>query len=165
MELIIIIAIIAIIVVEFMMRCNIKELEKIATNEELNKIAEKYPDNKTICKEILKKLNNENTQIEEDEKSNATLYLAMPNKISIGNTRGSYTRIQTMAHECLHSIQDKKMLIFNFIYSNIYLYAASFSSGRMPPSPLHIAVPTAALPFAIAIFVSLESAPNDICEM
>lgn len=121
MELIIIIAIIAIIVVEFMMRCNIKELEKIATNEELNKIAEKYPDNKTICKEILKKLNNENTQIEEDEKSNATLYLAMSNKISIGNTRGSYTRIQTMAHECLHSIQDKKMLIFNFIYSNIYL--------------------------------------------
>ena len=26
-----------------------------------------------------------------------------------------------MAHECLHSIQDRKMLIFNFIYSNIYI--------------------------------------------
>ena len=25
-----------------------------------------------------------------------------------------------MAHECLHSIQDKKMLLFNFVYSNIY---------------------------------------------
>ena len=42
-------------------------------------------------------------------------------KISIGNTHKSFTRIQTMAHECLHSIQDRKMLIFNFIYSNIYL--------------------------------------------
>ena len=26
-----------------------------------------------------------------------------------------------MAHECLHSIQDRKMLIFNFVYSNIYI--------------------------------------------
>ena len=50
-------------------------------------------------------------------------------------------------------------------YSKIYLYAASFSSGKMPPSPLHIAVPAAALPFASAIFTSLESAPNDICEI
>ena len=50
-------------------------------------------------------------------------------------------------------------------YSKIYLCAASFSSGRMPPSPLHMAVPAAALPLASAIFVSLESAPKDICEM
>ena len=26
-----------------------------------------------------------------------------------------------MAHECLHSIQNKRMLIFNFVFSNIYL--------------------------------------------
>ena len=45
----------------------------------------------------------------------------MQDKVSIGNTHESFTRIQTMAHECLHSIQDRKMLIFNFIYSNIYL--------------------------------------------
>ena len=31
----------------------------------------------------------------------------------------------------------------------------------MPPSPLHIAVPAIALPFAIAILVSLERAPNE----
>ena len=31
---------------------------------------------------------------------------------------------------------------------------AAFSSGRIPPSPLHIAVPASALPFARAIFVS-----------
>lgn len=122
MELIIIIiAIISIIIVGYLMKYNTKELEKIATNEKLNKIAEKYPNNTEICKTILQKLKNESVKIEEDLNSNSTLYIAIQNKISIGNTHGSYTRIQTMAHECLHSVQDKKMLIFNFIYSNIYL--------------------------------------------
>ncbi len=122
MELIIIIiAIIAIIIILFMMKTNVKELEQIALDKELNTISEKFPDNTEICKSILKKLGNETTQIEEDKKSEATLYIAIQDKISIGNTHKSFTRIQTIAHECLHSIQDRKMLIFNFIYSNIYL--------------------------------------------
>ena len=122
MELIIIIvAIIAIITIFFMMKTNVKELEKIALDKELNSIAEKFPDNTQICKSILKKLENETTKIEENKKSEATLYIAIQDKISIGNTHKSFTRIQTIAHECLHSIQDRKMLIFNFIYSNIYL--------------------------------------------
>lgn len=122
MELIIIIvAIIAIITIFFMMKTNVKELEKIALNKELNSIAEKFTDNTEICKSILKNLENETTKIEENKKSEATLYIAIQDKISIGNTHKSFTRIQTMAHECLHSIQDRKMLIFNFIYSNIYL--------------------------------------------
>ena len=122
MELIIIIvAIIAIIVVATMMNMNVKKLEKIALNPELNEIANKYPNNKDICKSILEKLGNKTTKIEEDEKSESTLYIAIQDKISIGNTHESFTRIQTMAHECLHSVQDRRMLIFNFIYSNIYL--------------------------------------------
>ena len=122
MELIIIIvAILAIIIVRAMMKINVKELEKIALNSELNEITKKYPKNTEICKSILKKLGNENTRIEEDTGSEATLYIAIQDKISIGNTHDSFTRIQTMAHECLHSVQDKKMLIFNFVYSNIYI--------------------------------------------
>ncbi len=125
---IIVIATLAIITIKYLMKYNVKKLEKIAMDEELNKIAEKYPNNKEICKKILKKLGNEKVKIEEDEKSEATLYIAIQDKISIGNTHKSYTRIQTMAHECLHSIQDRKMLIFNFIYSNIYfLYFATIS--------------------------------------
>ncbi len=121
MELIIIIiAIIAIILIYSMMKMNIKELEKIALNPELNEIAKKYPNNTEICKSILKKLDNKTTKIEEDKKSESILYIAVQDKISIGNTHESFTRIQTMAHECLHSIQDRKMLIFNFVYSNIY---------------------------------------------
>lgn len=120
MEWIIIISIITILIIYSMMKANIKDLEKIALNEELNKIAKKYPENIQICKDILKKLGNENVKTEEDKNSESTLYIAIQNKISIGNTHDSFTRIQTMAHECLHSIQDRKMLIFNFIYSNIY---------------------------------------------
>ena len=122
MELIIIIvAIIAIIVVAIMMNMNVKELEKIALNSELNEIARKYPENIEICRALLEKLGNKTTKIEENENSESTLYIAIQDKISIGNTHESFTRIQTIAHECLHSMQDKKMLIFNFIYSNIYL--------------------------------------------
>lgn len=121
MEWIIIISIIAILIIYSMMKTNVKNLEKIALNEELNKIAKKYPDNMQICQDILKKLGNENVKIEEDKNSDTTLYIAIQNKISIGNTHDSFTRIQTMAHECLHSVQDSKMLKFNFIYSNIYI--------------------------------------------
>lgn len=122
MELIIIIvAMVAIIIVSAMMKMNVKELEKIALNPELNEITKKYPKNVEICKTILKKLENKTTKIEEDTNSDATLYIAIQDKISIGNTHDSFTRIQTMAHECLHSIQDRKMLIFNFAYSNFYI--------------------------------------------
>ena len=121
MELIIIIiAIIAILIIYSMMKMNIKEMKKIALEPELNKIAQKYPKNVEVAKSILEMLENKTTKIEENENSEATLYVAIQDKILIGNTHDSYTRIQTIAHECLHSIQDRKTLIFNFIYSNIY---------------------------------------------
>lgn len=100
---------------------NLKKLKQLAENKELNEIVEKYPENSDICKEYLKKLKNESVKIEEDKNSNSTLYLVMSNKIFIANLKNNYTRIQTIAHECLHSIQSKKMLWFNFIFSNIYL--------------------------------------------
>ena len=121
MELIIITAIIAIIIMIILMPINIKKMNKIATDKELNEISEKYPDNTEICKEILLKLENTRTKIEENKDSESTLYFALQDKIYIGNTHGSFTRIQTIAHECLHSIQNRKLLIFNFIFSNIYL--------------------------------------------
>ena len=98
-----------------------KQIKQLAENKELDEIAEKYPENIEICKEYLKMLNNENVEIEEDKQAVNSLYIAVSNKILIANVRKSYTRIQTIAHECLHSIQDRKMLMFNFIYSNIYI--------------------------------------------
>lgn len=122
MELVIIItALLAIIIIYSMMKINVKQIKELALNEELNSIAKKYPSNTEICKAILKKLDNEKVKIEEDTKTDTTIYMAITDKISIGNTHESFTRIQTMAHECLHSIQNRKMLMFSFIYSNIYL--------------------------------------------
>lgn len=116
-----IILILLTIVLKFIFNYNIKKLKKIGEDEELDKIASKYPSNIEICKSYLKKLNNENVKIEENQQSEASLYIAVTNKISIANIQKTYTRIQTIAHECLHSVQDRKLLIFNFVFSNIYL--------------------------------------------
>ena len=123
MEFILIIAIIIFLVIllSIIYSINFKKIKEMTNIQELDNITNKYPNNKDICKTILKKLQNENVIIEEDEKSDMTVYVAMSNKICIGNLKNSYTRIQTIAHECLHSIQDRKILLFNFIFSNIYL--------------------------------------------
>ena len=107
---------------------NIKKLKEMAKIKEFDRIGDKYPSNIDICKEYLEMLNNKNVNIEENDGSDATVYIAISNKISIGNLRNSYTRIQTIAHECLHSIQDRKVLIFNFIFSNIYILYFIISS-------------------------------------
>ena len=113
---IIIFLIILIIILKYLFGYNKKQIEEIAKNEELDGIAKKYPDNIDMCKEYLKMLNNETVTVEED-----SLYIAISNKILIADVKESFTRIQTIAHECLHSIQDRKILLFNFIYSNIYM--------------------------------------------
>ncbi len=124
MELIIIaiIAIILIIVLGYLFEYNMKKIKHLADEyKDLDEISKKYPSNIEICKKYLKKLNNQTVKIEEDKDSKSSLYIAISNKIIIANISKSYTRIQTIAHECLHSVQDRKILIFNFIFSNIYL--------------------------------------------
>ena len=116
-----IISLILLLVLKIIFGYNQKELEKIAKNDELDEIYKKYPENVEICKAYLKKLNNEKVEIEENEGAENSLYIVATNKIMIANIKKSYTRIQTIAHECLHSIQDKKLLWFNFIFSNIYM--------------------------------------------
>ena len=117
MELIIIaiIAIILIIVLGYLFEYNMKKIKHLADEyKDLDEISKKYPSNIEICKKYLKKLNNQTVKIEEDKDSKSSLYIAISNKIIIANISKSYTRIQTIAHECLHSVQDRKILIFNF---------------------------------------------------
>ena len=105
----------------FFFDVNMKKIKEIAEDKELDELVGKYPENIDICREYLKMLDNTDVNIEEDKNANTTLYLVMSNKIFIANLKNSYTRIQTIAHECLHSIQSKKLLWFNFIFSNIYM--------------------------------------------
>ncbi len=116
-----IISIICILVLGYIFNYNMKKIKHIADDKELDEAAKKYPNNIEMCKYYLKKLNNENVKIEENTESEASLYIAIADKISIANISNTYTRIQTIAHECLHSIQDRKILMFNFAFSNIYL--------------------------------------------
>ncbi len=109
------------IILKYIFEYNMKELKHIGEDEELDKLANKYPSNIEICKEYLKKLDNEKVKIEEDKEGEASLYIAITNKILIANIQKTYTRIQTIAHECLHSIQNRKLLLFNFYFSNVYL--------------------------------------------
>lgn len=116
-----IIALIAIVVLRFIFNYSMKKIKHIGEDEELDNLAKAYPSNMDMCKDYLKTLKNEKVRIEENENSEASLYIAITDKISIANIQKSYTRIQTIAHECLHSIQNRKILLFNFIFSNLYL--------------------------------------------
>ena len=110
---IVVIEIILTIILKFIFNFNVKEIKKIEKDDELDKISKKYPDNIEICKEYLKMLKNENVKIEKNNNTKNCLYIAI--------TNNSYSRIQTIAHECIHSVQNRKILIFNFVFSNIYL--------------------------------------------
>lgn len=110
-----------IIILKIVFGISKKQIEAIARNERLDELSLKYPDNIEMCREYLKILNNETVKVEEDEEATNSLYIAISNKIIIAGAKKSFTRIQTIAHECLHSIQDRKILLFNFFYSNIYI--------------------------------------------
>lgn len=125
------IAFIGIVVLAYVFDYSRKELKHIGKNEELDALAKIYPSNQKMCQEYLKKLENEGVQIEENQGAEASLYIAITNKILIGNIQKSYTRIQTIAHECLHSIQSRKLLLFNFVFSNLYLIYFLIICGMM----------------------------------
>lgn len=128
MELVIILIllIISVILGYFIFNIQITNMKKARNNNELDEIASRFPENKQICKEILEKLNNTKVKIkeesEENKKTSTSLYVAITDTIFIGNIKDSYTRIQTICHECLHSIQPRRLLLFNFIFSNIYYF-------------------------------------------
>lgn len=120
---ILIICLLVIAILYLVFNINIKKIKEAGNNKKLDEIASKFPENEEICKSILKKLKNEKVKIKqnEDKENKTSLYIAISDTIFIANIKDTYTRIQTIAHECLHSVQDRRMLLFNFYYSNIYI--------------------------------------------
>ena len=116
-----IMTVISIVVLAYIFDYSIKKLKHIGEDEQLDNLAKAYPSNMEMCKEYLKIVKNEKVRVEESENIESSLYVALTDKILIGNIQKSYTRIQTIAHECLHSIQNRKLLMFHFWFSNIYL--------------------------------------------
>ena len=66
---------------------DIKKLKELGYDKSLNEITNKLPENKEICKNILKILNNENVKIEESESNQASLYMVLSNSTIIANIK------------------------------------------------------------------------------
>ncbi len=120
----IVIILLFIILIKYALRIklrDIKKIKEIGYNKELNDIANKLPENSEICKDILNIIGNKTVKIKEENDIKSSFYIVATNSIIIANIKDTFTRVQTIAHECLHSLQDKRTLMFNFVFSNIYL--------------------------------------------
>lgn len=113
-----ILVVITIVILKIMLGSNKKIIMQIANNEKLNNIVKKLPENIDICKDILKKLRNNTVKIEEQENTNCFYFIAT-DKIILNKDKKYFTRVQTIAHECIHSTQNKKILWFNYIFANL----------------------------------------------
>lgn len=121
MEPIVVIALIlvSIVLFKFIFKLDIKKVEPLKENKDLQKLTDKFPENIEVAKEMLGMLGNDKVKIEEAKDTETSLYIAITDKISIADMKNNYARIQTIAHECMHSVQDRRLLLFNFIFSNI----------------------------------------------
>lgn len=137
---IIVVSIISLLILLYFYHINWKIIKQIKNNDELNSLVLKFPSNLKVCKKILSMIGNETVKVEENLGASSSLYIALTDKISIANTKDSYTRIQTVAHECIHSVQDRRLLLFNFFFTNIYLiYFATIlvlTILRILPNPI-----------------------------
>lgn len=118
---VIIVSFVLLIILGIIFELNVKKIKEIGENKELDNLTKAFPDNIEICNKILDKLGNKNVKVKEDKESKTSLYVVINNTITIANIKDSFTRIQTIAHECIHSTQSKKMIWFNFIFTNIYI--------------------------------------------
>lgn len=123
MEAIVVVALmlVSIILFKFIFKIDFKKIEPLKENKELEEFTDKFPENVQVAKEMLEMLENSKVKIEEAKNTQTSLYIAVTDKISIADMKNNYARIQTIAHECLHSVQDRRLLLFNFIFSNIII--------------------------------------------
>lgn len=119
---IIISCLITIIILKLGLDIKYKEMKKLNDRgtEEIRKIAKKFPDSKTMCEQLLKKMQIKDVKVKIDDQSNNCLYTVFNKTILIGKFKEEYMKLQTIAHECIHASQNKKILWANFIISNIY---------------------------------------------
>ena len=109
------------VIYKFIFGINIKRAKKIEENNEVEKITNRFPTNLEIAEEMLQTMGNKDVKIEEEKETTTSLYIAITNKIIISDMKQNYGRIQTIAHEVSHSCQDRRLLIGNFVLSNILL--------------------------------------------
>lgn len=122
----------------------IKNIDK-KDSKDLEKLSDKFPNDEKICKDILSSLNNKDVKIKKEPEYTSCLYTVFNNTITIGKFQQNYMKLQTIAHECIHSCQNKRTLWANFIISNIYLiyFVAILILGiinNLPYTNIHIII-------------------------
>lgn len=145
---VIIVCVITLILLKIFLNINFKELKKfkIRESEELEKLSDKFLEEEKICKDILNKLNNTSqVKVEKELEYESCLYTIFNNKITLGKFKQEYIKIQTIAHECIHSCQTKVTLWSNFIFTNIYLiyfYIIAILAifNKLPYTNIHIII-------------------------
>jgi len=120
---VIIVCVITLIIFKLFLNINFKEIKKlnIRTSQELEVLSDRFPSDEQMCKEMLEKFNKQDVKVKVDSEYNSCLYTVFNNTITIGKFKQDYMKPQTIAHECIHSGQNKITLWSNFIISNIYL--------------------------------------------
>lgn len=100
-------------------------VNEVIHEEEISSILKNIGDNEVIAKEMLSNLSNNHTSVEKnkDEKIKASFYNCSTDKILIKDTKDleDLSRVVHIAHECVHSIQDKKIQKMHFFISNIQI--------------------------------------------
>ena len=122
---VIIIGVITLILLKFFLTISFKKMKELdlTASEEVKEIANRFPKDEQICRDILKKLNHtgKEVKIKEEPQYTSCLYTVFNNTITIGKFQQDYMKIQTLAHECIHACQSKRTLWSNFIITNLYL--------------------------------------------
>lgn len=165
MEIIVVaILLVTIVLLKYIFKIDTKKVEPLKEDKELEKITNKFPENVQIAKEMLEMIGNEKVKIEQAKSSETSLYIAITDKISIANMKNNYSRILTVAHECMHSVQDRRLLLFNFIFSNIniiYLIAVIILTATkvIENTMLHVFILTlfATIKFAVRGYLEIEA--------
>lgn len=115
-----VIILLGLLILAILLNINTNKIKYIVEDTSLRSISGKLPENKKICEDILKIIENDDVIIEEQNNYKNSLYIVLRNKIILGKMKIDSLKVQTIAHECAHSIQNRKILIFNFIFTNIY---------------------------------------------
>lgn len=156
--------ILTIIIFKVIFKISLKEAKALEKNIEMQKITDKFPENIEIAKEMLEMINNKGVTIEQAKDTKTSLYIAITNKIAIADMKDNYGRIQTIAHECMHSVQDRRLLMFNFVFSNfsiLYFIVAIILSicNVVKNSMLQIFILTvlAFIQFAVRGFLEIDA--------
>lgn len=144
---VIIIGLISLVLLKIVLNIDFKKIKKldIRNSKELEVLSKKFPKDEKICTDILEKLGNKDTKVKIEPEYTSSLYTVFNNTITIGKFAQDYMKIQTIAHECIHSCQNKKTLWSNFIISNIYLIYFIIIlilefSNNLPYANIHIVI-------------------------